>query len=411
MEFEVAEEQAGFREGRDTADMLYALQSLIEKVNECTSVEHSVEGYIIFIDYSKAFDNVSHPKLFTTMKEMGFPIHLINLVAGLYCDQEAFIRWNKSHTDPFDINKGVRQGCILSPHLFSTYTEKIMRNANVDDFGIKIGGRLISNLRYADDTALCADSHEDICILLNNINEEGKIMNMKLNAKKTKVMYVGRGQYKDIEIDGVILERVNDFIYLGSTKTSNGDCKPDILRRIGMAKSKMVDLKNIWKDKDLSYELKIKIMKVLVWTTMTYGAEGWTLRADEKKRIQAAEMWCYRRLLNVTHKDRRTNDSILSDLKTKRELFGVVVKRKMSYFGHMSRKKNLNLTKTIVQGKPEGRRGKGRPRTAYIDNIKQWSGLSAQRAFQAAQDRDGWRMLTRKAMRAANAQMDDAAKK
>ena len=131
-------------------------------------------------------------------------------------------------------------------------------------------------------------------------------------------MYVGRGQYKDIEIDGVILERVNDFIYLGSTKTSNGDCEPDILCRIGMAKSKMVDLKNIWKDKDLSYELKIKIMKVLVWTTMTYGAEGWTLWADEKKRIQAAEMWCYRRLLNVTHKDRRTNDSILSDLKTKR---------------------------------------------------------------------------------------------
>ena len=411
MEFEVAEEQAGFREGRGTADMLCALQCLIEKVNECTSVEHSVEGYIIFIDYSKAFDNVSHPKLFTTMKEMGFPIHLINLVAGLYCDQEAFIRWNKNHTDPFDINKGVRQGCILSPHLFSTYTEKIMRNANVDDFGIKLGGRLISNLRYADDTALCADNHEDICTLLNNINEEGKIMNMKLNAKKTKVMYVGRGQYKDIEIDGVILERVNDFIYLGSTKTSNGDCKPDILRRIGMAKSKMVDLKNIWKDKDLSYELKMKIMKVLVWTTMTYGAESWTLRADEKKRIQAAEMWCYRRLLNVTHKDRRTNDSILTDLKTKRELFGVVVKRKMSYFGHMSRKKNLNLTKTIVQGKPEGRRGKGRPRTAYIDNIKQWSGLSAQRAYQAAQDRDSWRMLTRKAMCAANAQMDDAAKK
>ena len=220
-----------------------------------------------------------------------------------------------------------------------------------------------------------------------------------------------RGQYKDVEIDGVVLERVDDFIYLGSTKTSNGDCKPDILRRIGMAKSKMVDLKNIWKDKDLSYELKIKIMKVLVWTTMTYGAEGWTLRADEMRRIQAAEMWLYRRLLNVTYKDRKTNASVLSDLNTKRELFGIVVKRKMSYFGHMSRKKNLNLTKTVVQGKPEGRRGKGRPRTAYMDNIKQWTGLSAQRAFQAAQNRDDWRTITRKAMRAANTQMDDAAKK
>ena len=411
MEFEVAEEQAGFREGRGTADMLCALQALIEKVNECTSVEHSLEGYIVFIDYSKAFDNVSHPKLFQTMKEMGFPIHLVNLIAGLYNDQEALIRWNREHTEPFKICKGVRQGCILSPHLFSTYTEKIMRDADVDTYGIKVGGRLISNLRYADDTALCADSHADICLLLNNINEEGKIKNMKLNAKKTKVMYIGKGQYQDIVIDGETLERVDEFIYLGSTKTSNGDCKPDIVRRIAMGKSKMVDLKNIWKDKDLSYSLKIKIMKVLVWTVMSYGAEGWTLRSDERKRILAAEMWCYKRLLNVTHKDRRTNVSILEELNVERELYGIIVKRKMSYFGHMSRKKNLNLTKTIVQGKPEGKRGKGRPRISYVDNIKQWTGLSTQGAFQATQDREAWRKKTRKAVQAANTLMDEAAKK
>ena len=99
MDFEVAEEQAGFREGRGTADMLCALQALIEKVNECTSVEHSLEGYIVFTDYSKAFDNVSHPKLFEILKEMGFPTHLVNLIAGLYCDQEALIRWNRDHTN------------------------------------------------------------------------------------------------------------------------------------------------------------------------------------------------------------------------------------------------------------------------------------------------------------------------
>ena len=186
MEFEVAEEQAGFREGRGTADMLCALQSLIEKVNECTSVNHTLEGYIVFIDYSKAFDNVSHPKLFLTMEEMGFPKHLVKLIEGLYSNQEVLIRWNKCHTEPFDILKGVRQGCILSPHLFSLYTEKIMRDAEVENFGIKIGGQKVSNLRYADDTALCADNHDDICQLLNNINEEGKLKNMKLNAKKDK---------------------------------------------------------------------------------------------------------------------------------------------------------------------------------------------------------------------------------
>ena len=104
---------------------------------------------------------------------------------------------------------------------------------------------------------------------------------MELNAKKNKVMYIGIGQYKDIEVDGEILERVNDFIYLGSTKTQNGDCKPDIVKQIAMGKSKMKDLKNIWKDRDLSYELILKIKK-LVWTVMTYGAEGWTLQSDEK---------------------------------------------------------------------------------------------------------------------------------
>ena len=95
-----------------------------------------------------------------------------------------------------------------------------MRDADVDSFGIEIGGQKISNLRYTHDTALCA---EDICQLLHNINEEGKLKNMKLNAKKTKIMYVGKGEYSDIEIDGQILERVFDFIYLGSTKTHTGN--------------------------------------------------------------------------------------------------------------------------------------------------------------------------------------------
>ena len=129
MEQEISDEQAGFRQGRGTADMLCALQLLIEKVNECTSTEQPLEAYIVFIDYSKAFDNVSHPKLFKTMLEMGFPTHLVKLIQALYNNQEAIIRWNRDHTEPFKICKGVRQGCILSPHLFSCYTEKIMRDS------------------------------------------------------------------------------------------------------------------------------------------------------------------------------------------------------------------------------------------------------------------------------------------
>ena len=93
-----------------------------------------------------------------------------------------------------------------------------MRDSNTENFGISIGGRKVSNLRYADDTALCAENHEEICTLLNNINDKGKEKNMKLNAKKTKVMHIGKGDYHDVEIDGETLEKVLEFIYLGSFK-------------------------------------------------------------------------------------------------------------------------------------------------------------------------------------------------
>ena len=284
-----------------------------------------------------------------------------------------------------------------------------MRDAEVDKFGIKVGGRLISNLRYADDTALCASSYEDTCVLLDNINERGKEKNMKLNAKKTKVMHIGKGQYRDIVIDGETLGRVEDFIYLGSSKSSNGDCKPDVLRRIAQAKTKMVSLKTIWKDRDLSPKLKNKIMKTLVWTTMTYGAEGWTLKAEEKKRIQAADMFCQRRLLNVSWKDKRRNVDILNELQTERELFGAVVKRKVTYFGHMARNKNCSLTKEIIQGKIEAKRKKGRPRMSYMDNLRSWTGMTTNAAFHAAQNREVWRKECWRASRAANAHPDDAA--
>ena len=409
MEFEISEEQAGFRQGRGTADMLCALQILIEKVTECTSIEQSLEGYIVFIDYSKAFDNVSHPKLFDTMDKMGFSRHLIKLIQSLYKDQKAVIRWNNDRTDPFNILKGVRQGCILSPHLFSVYTEQIMRDSRTEEFGISIGGRKVSNLRYADDTALCAEKHEDICTLLNNINEEGKKKNMKLNAKKTKVMHIGKGEYEDIEIDGETLEKVLEFIYLGSCKTTDGDCKADIMRRIARAKSKMVELDNIWRDKDLSNALKIRLMKVLVWTTINYGAEGWTLRADEKKKIQSAEMWLYQRLLNITWKDKRTHNSILEELKVKRELFGSIVKRKLTFFGHTIRNNKCRLVPDIIQGKIEGRRGRGRPKICFNDNIKQWTNLEMSEVIQACYNREHWRSIVRKAARAANARPDDAA--
>ena len=140
IEMELPDEQAGFRPGRGTVDMLVIIQVLIEKVMGIGG-----QALVTFIDYSKAFDSISHVQLFDIMLELGFPEHIVALLQSLYIDQTAVIRWNGSTTETFPIGKGVRQGCILSPHLFSLYTESVMREAEIQDLGYNIGGRNISN--------------------------------------------------------------------------------------------------------------------------------------------------------------------------------------------------------------------------------------------------------------------------
>ena len=185
IEEELSDCQAGYRSNRSTIDMLFTLQLLIEKIRN--SVE---EAYLTFIDYSKAFDSVKHHRLFDSMMTMGFPKHLVALIAGLYYNQKATIRWNEEHCENFNISKGVRQGCILSPHLFSLYTEQIMRNADIDDMGIRIGGRILTDLRYADDTTLTVGDVTSSRRVLYRVDSSGKVEGMGLNAKKTKVMHI-----------------------------------------------------------------------------------------------------------------------------------------------------------------------------------------------------------------------------
>ena len=155
-----------------------------------------------FIDYAKAFDCVDHNKLWTILQEMGIPDQLTCLLRNLYSDQEVTIGIGHETTDWFQIGKGVRQGCILSPCLFNLYAEHIMRNAGLEETqaGIKIAGRNINNLRYADDTTLMAKSEEELKSLLMKVKVKSEKVGLKLNIQKTKIM--ASGPITSWEIDG-----------------------------------------------------------------------------------------------------------------------------------------------------------------------------------------------------------------
>ena len=159
---------------------------------------------------------------------MGIPDHLTFLLRNLYAGQEARIRTGHGTTDWFQIGKGVCQGCILSPCLFNLHTEYIMRNAGPDEAqaGIKIARRNNSNLSYADDTTLMADSEEELKSLLIKVKEGSGKVGLKLNIQKTKIM--ASGPITSWQIDGETVETVSDFIFLGLNITANGDCSHEI---------------------------------------------------------------------------------------------------------------------------------------------------------------------------------------
>ena len=164
--------------------------------------------YFCFIDYAKAFDCVDHNKLCKILREMGISDHLTCLLRNLYLGQEATVRTEHGTTDWFQIGKGVRQGCVLSPFLFNLYAEYIMRSSGLEETqtGIKIIRRNINNLRYADDTTLMAESEEELKSLLMKVKEESEKAGLKLNIQKTKIM--ASGPITSWQIDGETVETV-----------------------------------------------------------------------------------------------------------------------------------------------------------------------------------------------------------
>ena len=175
----------------------------------------------------KPFTCVDHNKLWKILKEMGIPDHHTCLLRNLYAGQEATVRSGHGTTDCFQIGKGVRQGCILSPYLYNLYAEYIIRDAALEEAQarIKIAGRNINNLIYADDTTLMAES-EELKSLLMKVKVESEKVGLKINIQKMKIM--ASGPITSWEIDGETVETVSDFIFLGSKITADGDCSHEI---------------------------------------------------------------------------------------------------------------------------------------------------------------------------------------
>ena len=235
------------------------------------------------------------------------------------------------------------------------YAEYIIRNAGLQEAqaGIKIAGRNINNLRYADDTTLMAESEEELKSLLMKVKEESEKVGLKLNIHKTKIM--ASGPITSWQTDGETVETVSDFIFLGSKITADGDCSHEIKRHLLLGRKVMTNPDSILKSRDITLPAKVHLVKAMVFPVVMYGCENWTVKKAEHRRIDAFELWCWRRLLRVPWSARRSNQSILKDISPGCSLGGPMLKRKLQYFGHLMQRVDL-LEKTLMLGGVGGKR-------------------------------------------------------
>ena len=220
-------------EGKGTTNAIFILRTLIER-----ALEIQKDVYLCFIDYTKAFDRVCHDEIIKELTKLRIDGKDLRIIKNMYWEQTAAMRVEGEISAFQKIKRGVRQGCVLSPDLFSLYSEIIMRNIEGQP-GIRLRGHNINNLRYADDTVLISENEKDLQQLLNIVESKSKEKGLELNSKKTEVMIISRKEEPpliNITINGIKLKQRDHFKYLGALVSSDGRNNTEISARIGRRK-------------------------------------------------------------------------------------------------------------------------------------------------------------------------------
>ena len=377
-------EQAGFRKKYSTADHLQALNQVIEK-----SEEYQLPLVIGFIDYEKAFDSVEHFSIFEALRKINVNETYVKILENIYEGATARVHLDNHISEPFVIERGVRQGDPISPKLFTATIEEIFKKADLEK-GIDIDGERLQNLRFADDVALVTETTDEMEEQLNKLNKESKKCGLKIHKGKTKFMTNFETE-EEIKIENEKIEKVESYNYLGQITTTKRKLEDEVKERIRKTWSCFGKNREIFLDKTLPLSLKRQVFNQCVIPTTAYGCETWAINKQQMTKLRSMQRAMERKVLGIKLKDKIPHHTIRKQTQFE-DVQKHIGKQKWRWAGHLGRMKDNRWTKRCTEWQPRrGQRKRGRPTRRWRDDIETAAGKTWMRR---TDDRPGWRGLS-----------------
>ena len=376
-------EQGAYRDGFSTMDHLHTMNQLIEK-----TTEYNKPLCLAFVDYEKAFDSVEHTAILNSIRKQGVNEHITRVLQNYYANGTAVIRLHKD-TDKIRIEKGVRQGDTISPKLFTACLEDIFRKFSWETKGVCINGEYLNNLRFADDIVLIAETANDLQEMLSDLNRESLKVGLKMNKRKTKVMFNTNVQSNTIKIDNETIEEVDEYSYLGQVLKLTKDHANEVKRHITIGWKAFGKQRLIFRS-HLPICLKRKVYNQCVIPAMTYGSETWKLTKSLENKLVSAQRAMERSVLGITLRDKRRSTWVREQTKVK-DIIEVIKEQKWRWAGHVARREDNRWSKRLTDWTPrDGKRSRKRPDKRWRDEIVKFAGTTWQRQ---AQSPKSWKRL------------------
>jgi exonuclease III len=334
-EFILRDQQAGFRSGRGCADQIFVMRQCVER-----RLRHGQPTVMVFIDFAAAFDSVHRESLWSVLRKCGVPELLVQILRDMYSNAQSCVRANGSLSTPFEIQTGVRQGCVLSPMLFNLVLDWILAKSVLETDGVILSDSCrLADVEYADDIATLSEDAASAQKLLDCISHNASLLGLKIKPEKSKVMYCHINAEPRLTVNGTQLECVECFTYLGSAISSNKVTPTeDIAHRIAKASQTFGRLHaRLWRNGGISLKTKMKIYNAAVISTLLYGSESWCLNKSDLDSLEVFQMSCLRSICGISLRRRIRSEEIRRICSDQPPVQYIIRRNRLRWLGHVAR--------------------------------------------------------------------------